>query len=125
MPDRRELIVVFAGGAVGTLIRVGLTRAGAPAAPSWPWMTFAVNVAGSAFLGYVAGRPWAGYRRPLLGTGFCGALTTFSTLQLELLTMVDSGLYVRALAYATASVAAGYAGLLLAHAAVRRARRPA
>lgn len=125
MPDRRELIAVFAGGAVGTLIRAGIAHAGAPAAPSWPWATFAANVAGSALLGYVAGRSWTGHRQALLGSGLCGGLTTFSTLQLELLRMVDAALYGRALAYAAVSIGAGYAGLILAHAAVRRARQPA
>ena len=70
-------------------------RRRSPAATSrwprvWPWVTFAVNVAGAFLLGYFATRlqerlPLSAYRRPLLGTGFCGALTTFSTMQLELL----------------------------------------
>jgi CrcB protein len=45
----------------------------------------------------------------LLGTGFCGALTTFSTLQVELLDLRPWS----AAAYATASLSAGYAALLL------------
>jgi CrcB protein len=54
----------------------------------------------------------------LLGAGFCGALTTFSTFQLELLGMVDADRPLLALAYAAASVAAG----LLAVAAGGRRR---
>ena len=46
------------------------------------------------------------YRRPLLGTGLCGAFTTFSTMQLELLRMIDAGRGGMAAGYAAASVAA-------------------
>lgn len=126
-PDRRELAAVFAGGVLGALARVALERAGTPAAPHWPWATFAINVSGSVLLGYFATRlqdrlPLSAYRRPLLGTGFCGAFTTFSTLQLELAQMVDAHHVARAVAYAAASIAAGYAGVHLATAGVRRVR---
>ena len=82
--DRRELAAILAGGAVGALVRVGLLQTGAAGAPGWPWVTFAVNILGAFVLGYFATRlqerlPLSAYRRPLLGTGFCGALTTFST----------------------------------------------
>ncbi|MEA2496144.1 MAG: fluoride exporter [Thermoleophilaceae bacterium] len=71
----------------------------------WPWATLIVNLAGALVLGYVAIRHhrW----RPLLGTGFCGALTTFSTMQLELLQMLDADRVGLALAYAAVSVAFG------------------
>jgi fluoride exporter len=93
----------------------------------WPWVTFGVNVVGSFLLGYFATRlqerlPLSAYRRPLLSTGFCGALTTFSTLQLELLRMLDAGRYGLAAAYAATSLALGFAAVHLATAAVRRVR---
>jgi len=62
------------------------------------------------------------YRRPFVGTGFCGALTTFSTFQIELLKMLEHGDYGLAAAYGAASLAAGFAGITLGTAAVRRAR---
>lgn len=88
----------------GTLARAGVVEAWPPHAGHWPWATFVVNVAGSALLGWVL----AGERHHrLLGTGLCGALTTFSTFQLELLHMADAGRIGLAVLYGGASVAAG------------------
>ena len=113
--DLRELAAIFTGGAAGALARAGLTEALPHAHDARPWATFSANVAGAALLGYLVTRlqerlPLSAYRRPLLGTGFCGALTTFSTMQLELLDM-PAGL---AAAYATASLAAGFAAVFVA-----------
>lgn len=125
--DRRELAAIFAGGAVGALVRTGLGQLGAGGAPGWPWITFSVNVAGCFLLGYFITRlqerlPLSSYRRPLLGTGLCGALTTFSTVQVELLKMIDAHRYGTAVAYAAASIAAGFAAVAAATSLVRRVR---
>lgn len=122
MVDRRELGAIFLGGALGALLRAGLTEAFPPTAGEWPWATFAVNVAGAALLGYWFTRlPHSSYRRPLLATGFCGALTTFSTVQLELVEMIDSGRVALACLYLAAGLLAGLAGVQAATAAGRRA----
>ena len=125
--DRRELAAIFAGGAIGAVARGALATAGRAGAGHWPWVTFAVNVAGAFLLGYFATRlqerlPLSAYRRPLLGTGFCGALTTFSTMQLELLRMLDAHRFGLAAGYAAASLVLGYAAVHVATALVRRVR---
>jgi fluoride exporter len=124
--DRRELAAVFGGGFAGALARAGLAEAVPHDAGQWPWATFVVNIVGAFALGYFVTRlqerlPLSAYRRPLLGTGLCGALTTFSTVQLELLRMLDGGHLALALAYAAVSVAAGLAAVALATNLVRRA----
>lgn len=122
MIDRRELGAIFLGGALGALLRAGLAEAFPVGEADWPWATFAVNVAGAALLGYwFTVLPHTSYRRPLLTTGFCGALTTFSTVQLELVEMIDAGRVVLACLYLGVSLAAGLAGAQLATAAARRA----
>jgi len=64
--------------------------------------------------------PLSALRRPLLGTGFCGALTTFSTMQIELLRMLDAHHYGLAAGYAAASVVLGYMCIHVSTALVRR-----
>ena len=125
--DGRELAAIFAGGFAGALARAGLVEALPHAPGEWPWATFLVNVAGAFALGYFTTRlqerlPLSAYRRPLLGTGFCGALTTFSALQIELLDMLDAGRIGRAAGYAGASVVAGVLAVAVATNLVRRTR---
>jgi fluoride exporter len=122
MIDRRELGVIFLGGALGALLRAGLGEAFPVGEANWPWVTFLVNVVGAALLGYwFTILPHTSYRRPLLTTGFCGALTTFSTVQLELVEMIDAGRVGLACLYLAVSLAAGLAGVQMATAAARRA----
>jgi CrcB protein len=66
--------------------------------------------------------PLSAYRRPFVGTGLCGALTTFSALQLELLELLDGAHLGLAAGYATASLAAGFLAVGLGTNLVRRAR---
>jgi fluoride exporter len=125
--DGRELAAIFAGGFAGAIARAGLVEAFPQDAAQWPWATFIANVAGAFALGYFTTRlqerlPLSAYRRPLLGTGLCGALTTFSTMQLELLWMLDDDHLALALAYAGGSVVAGFLAVAVATNLVRRSR---
>jgi CrcB protein len=125
--DGRELAAIFGGGVVGALARTGAVEAAHPRPGQWPWATFAVNIVGAALLGYFVTRlqerlPLSAYRRPFLGTGLCGALTTFSTMQVELLDMLDDGSYGLAAAYATASIVLGFAVVFVASGLTRRTR---
>lgn len=120
-------MAIFAGGAIGAGLRTGLSQLAPPHPGQWPWATFAVNVLGCLLLGYFVTRlqerlPVTAYRRPFLGTGLCGGLTTFSTFQLELLRMIDRGEVLLVLLYGAGNLAAGFAGVMLGTALVRRAR---
>jgi CrcB protein len=123
--DGRTIAAIFIGGALGTLARAALAQAFPHAATAWPWPTFGVNIVAAFLLGYFVTRlqerlPLSSYRRPLLGTGICGGLSTFSTMQVEILKMISAGAWGLAAGYAVASIVAGYGALHLATALVRR-----
>lgn len=123
--DARELAAVFVGGAVGTICRAALETFAGGDPGRWPWATFIVNVVGAFLLGYFVTRllerlPVSSYRRPLLGTGLCGGLTTFSTMQVETIKMIEHHHYGLAVGYTSASVAAGLLAVFVATAMVRR-----
>ena len=124
--DARELAAILAGGFLGAIARAELAEALPHDPGEWPWATFVVNVAGAFMLGYFVTRlqerlPLSAYRRPFLGTGLCGALTTFSTMQLELLRMLDGSHVGLAAGYAAASLGAGFLVVAVATNLVRRA----
>lgn len=118
---------VLAGGALGALARAGVGRALPTGAGEWPWATFAVNVAGALALAWLTTRlaemvAPTRFWRFLLGTGFCGALTTFSTFQVETIRLARDGRPGLALGYATATLAAGM-GVAVAATVLARRRR--
>jgi CrcB protein len=111
---------VMIGGAAGTLARAGLAEA-LPITPGHvPWATFAVNIGGTLLLGWLVAAVAGGLWRPLIGTGFCGALTTFSTLQVQLVQLADGGHGGLAALYLAVSVATGLAAAALGARLARR-----
>jgi CrcB protein len=76
----------------------------------FPWGTLTVNAAGSLVLGSVAGAVSGGAPAWLLtvaGTGFCGALTTFSTFGFETVRLVEDGSVLEAILNVGASLLIG------------------
>src|SRR3954452_19646378 len=122
--DGRELAAIFAGGFAGAVARAELVELLPAGGARWPWATFVANIAGAFLIGIFARRfyPRPGvspYALPLLGIGFCAALTTFATMQLELLRMFDAGRVGLAFAYALTSVAVGFVAVAVGNAVAR------
>ncbi|SOD89990.1 fluoride efflux transporter CrcB [Streptomyces sp. Ag109_G2-15] len=118
-------LLVVVGAMVGAPLRYLTDRAVQARHDSlFPWGTFVVNVTGSLILGLLTGALSAGAAGPhlqlLIGTGLCGALTTYSTFSYETLRLTEAGAGLYAAANAVASVTAGlaaaFAGVSLADA---------
>jgi fluoride exporter len=102
------LLLVALGAAVGAPLRYLTDRAIQARHDSvFPWGTLTVNVAGSLLLGFLTGLPAGSAVAALLGTGFCGALTTYSTFSYETLRLARTGARFYAAANVVASVVAG------------------
>lgn len=86
-------VCVLLGGAVGAVCRFGVVRFVERRSRPTPWATFTVNALGSLLLGVLAGlgSTLPGWLGTLAGTGFCGALTTYSTFGYETVRLADAG----------------------------------
>ncbi len=107
-------LLVLLGGAVGAPARYLVDRwAHYRHAGVLPWGTFAVNAVGSLLLGVTAGAVAAtdgpDWVLVLVGTGFCGALTTFSTFSFETVRLVEEREVAAAVLNVVGSVAVGLA----------------
>ncbi|KAL1511507.1 hypothetical protein AB1Y20_006304 [Prymnesium parvum] len=124
--DLLGVCLVASGACGGAVVRYGAHELG-KARGHGPLSICAVNVAGSFLLGLVsaAATPRA---QLALGTGFCGALTTFSTYSMDTVRMLREGQIVRAGCYVAASnvlsVASAGAGYSLGMCAMRRGSAP-
>lgn len=105
-------LVVAAGGFVGAPCRYLIDRAITTRVESdLPWGTFVINVTGSLLLGFLTGLSLAKHLpdidKALLGTGFCGAYTTFSTFTFETVHLIEDGRVLEAAENVAVSVVLG------------------
>ncbi|HEX2307822.1 MAG TPA: CrcB family protein [Jatrophihabitantaceae bacterium] len=110
------IVAVFIGGCLGGWARYAITTTWPANADRFPWATFYVNVAGAVILGLViaaASVLSSRYVRPLLGTGFCGAFTTFSAVVVTTDQLFAHRRQGVAVAYLAASTLAGLAAAAL------------
>jgi CrcB protein len=120
-----NVLLVILGAVVGAPLRYLTDRAvQARHDTVFPWGTFTVNIVGSVVLGLLAGAVTAvavpHSLQVLVGIGFCGTLTTYSTFSYETLRLQEEGARLFAVANVIASVAAGlgaaFTGVAIAHA---------
>jgi CrcB protein len=118
------LLFVCLGAALGAPARYLTDRAvQARHDTVFPWGTFAVNVGGSLVLGVLVGTathhdvpPWL---VAALGTGFCGALTTYSSFGYETVRLASGGARLLAVLNVVASLTAGFGAAALGYAVGR------
>jgi CrcB protein len=120
LAERPSHHVIAAGG----LVRYETTTHWAASAGTFPWSTFTVNTAGAFLLGLVViivldvlGP--STYTRPLIGAGFCGALTTFSSVVVQVDQLIAHGHAGLGFGYLAASVAVGLPAVALGAFAAR------
>jgi fluoride exporter len=130
------VLAVAVGGFFGGLARYGLQFAWPTPRGGYPWAIWTVNTIGSFILGLLLVvvtdvLPPTRYVRALIGTGFCGALTTFSSVAVDVDQLAAHGQAALAVGYLAASLAAGLAaaflgivaGRSIAHYRARRSER--
>jgi CrcB protein len=108
------LVAIAIGGFVGGLARYGLQQAWPTPQGGYPWVIFTVNTAGAFILGLLLVvvmevLPPTRHLRALVGTGFCGALTTFSSVAVDVDQLAAHGHAATAVAYLAGSLVAGLA----------------
>ncbi len=108
---------VALGGALGALARYGLGVAWPHGAGGFPWATVVVNISGSLAIGVLMAFIATGTRhpllRPLVGVGFLGGYTTFSTAMVDVRVLVDTGHPVTAVASVVVSCAGALTAVFL------------
>ncbi|MCM3785594.1 fluoride efflux transporter CrcB [Neobacillus mesonae] len=108
----KELIYVGVGGFLGTISRYGIQHLFGPVETVFPLAVWLINIAGCFFLGWfftVTPTKWEikPELRLLIGTGFTGAFTTFSSFSVDFVHLISIGELVLALLYVVLSIVIG------------------
>jgi CrcB protein len=126
------VLAVGIGGVFGAAARYAVSLAIPTPTGGFPWSTFLINVTGSAVLGallvlLVDRFPRTGLTRPVVGTGVIGAYTTFSTFEIDAVSLVRAGHPETAALYVVATVMVGlvacWAGMTGVRSALQLERR--
>jgi fluoride exporter len=111
------VLIVALGAAIGAPARYLTDRLlSSRHGSAFPWGTFAANIAGCAVLGFLTALPARAGLMAFAGTGFCGALTTYSTFGYETVRLARSGARTLALLNAAASILVGLGAAYVAQA---------
>tara|TARA_Y100001960_G_C14536745_1_gene758832 strand:- start:454 stop:813 length:360 start_codon:yes stop_codon:yes gene_type:complete len=105
--------LVFTGGVIGTSLRWAILESFT--SYEFPWPTLLVNLIGCGLLGFLIGCKSKPAVSLLIGTGFCGGLTTFSTFSVEIATFLNDGQNITGFAYLFFSVTGGLAIFYTGH----------
>ena len=112
-----NLVYIAVFGALGSLARYGIGLWGASYGFLFPWGTLLINFLGSLILGFVATlaleHQVSETVRLAIAVGFCGAFTTFSTFELEVMNAVLEGRFLMAAAYIASSLGLGLIAVFL------------
>lgn len=108
----KELIYVGAGGFMGTVVRYAIQLWMQPVSSTFPLAVLMINLAGCFFLGWFFTITPAKWRisaewRLLIGTGFTGAFTTFSTFSVDSIQLLQDRQLGMAVSYILLSVVIG------------------
>lgn len=110
-------ILVAVGSFFGACARYGVNLRFKRLPSTFPWATLSVNLSGSFLIGLIMGAGWGDKVYLLLGTGFMGAYTTFSTFNVENIELVKNKEWKKLMLYTGSSYVFGillaYAGYLL------------
>ncbi len=123
-PQAVIVVSLALGGALGAIARYAISLGLPTETGRFPWGTFVVNISGSFVLGFlliilIQQFPEARLARPVIGTGFIGAYTTFSTFTVESIQLVRAGDPGTAVAYVGASLVVGLLAVFIGMAAAR------
>ena len=111
----KELLLVGAGGAIGAMLRYGMSLL--PMKITFPFTTLCINILGALCIGFIIGLfDNNDANKGILAfwkVGLCGGFTTFSTFSLETLTLFEKQHYVLGFAYVILSVTLCIAGVFI------------